>query len=82
MKLTPPELEANQYRVLDRLVHTELIPFVREYMKKRTPSAIAYILLNVVFFLLSIYCIVADIGLTIDTGAKISRWALGLVPPS
>lgn len=78
MKLTPSELEANQYQVQDRLVHTELIPFVREYMKKRTPSAIAYVLLNVVFFALSIYCIVADIGLTIDTGAKISRWALGL----
>lgn len=78
MKLSPPELEANHYRVQDQLVHTELIPFVRQFMKKRTPSAIAYVVLNVVFFGLSIYCIVADIGLTIDTGTKISRWCLGL----
>ncbi len=36
MKLKPDELEANGYVQEERLVHDELIPFVRKYIKKKT----------------------------------------------
>lgn len=47
MRLMPGELTAQGYVLLDSLAHMELIPFVRLYLKKRTPTSLFYTLSNV-----------------------------------
>lgn len=48
MKIRPEELTDNGYDLLDNLGHKELIPFVRTYLKKRTPISLFYTFSNVV----------------------------------
>ena len=48
MKIRPEELIENGYGLLDSLGHKELIPFVRTYLKKRTPISLFYTISNVV----------------------------------
>ena len=48
MKIRPEELTENGYVLLDSLGHKELIPFVRTYLKKRTPISLFYTISNVV----------------------------------
>ncbi|MES2796600.1 MAG: DUF3267 domain-containing protein [Bacteroidota bacterium] len=48
MKIKPEELLDNGYFLIDNLDHHELIPFVRKYLKKRTPFSIFYTLSNLV----------------------------------
>ncbi len=47
MQITPDELTASGYVLLDRLGHKELIPFVRTYLKKRTRYSFLYTIWNV-----------------------------------
>lgn len=49
MKIKPEELPSNGYEMLDQLGHNELIPFVRKYLKKRTPISIFYTCCNILF---------------------------------
>jgi hypothetical protein len=55
MKITPEELADNGYVLIDNLEHKELIPFVRTYLKKRTPILLFYTFCNVVFAGIIIY---------------------------
>lgn len=48
MKIRPEELTENGYVLIDSLGHKELIPFVRTYLKKRTPISLFYTVSNVV----------------------------------
>ena len=48
MKIKPEELTENGYLLLDKLGHKELIPFVRTYLKKRTPISLFYTFSNVI----------------------------------
>jgi hypothetical protein len=48
MKIRPEELADNGYVLLDNLGHKELIPFVRTYLKKRTPISLFYTFCNVI----------------------------------
>ncbi len=47
MKLKPEELTAQGYVLMDSLGHMELIPFVRLYLKKKTPGGLIYMLANI-----------------------------------
>lgn len=64
MKLDPNDLEAQGYVLMDRLDHQEIIPFVREYLRKPTWSAMGYTLVNVLILGLSLVLI----WLAIDAG--------------
>ena len=44
MKLKPGELKENNYRLLDSMDHSELIPFVKTYLNKRTFASTIYYL--------------------------------------
>ncbi|MBI1287315.1 MAG: DUF3267 domain-containing protein [Flavobacteriales bacterium] len=55
MKLTPEELEAQGYRLVDRLNHQEIVPFVQKGLKLKNRYSRAYVLLNLL--------IIAVIGL-------------------
>jgi hypothetical protein len=50
MKLKPEELEENGYILLDRMDHSELIPFVKMCLSKRTWFTMTYYLSTIVFF--------------------------------
>lgn len=57
MNLKPGELDGNGYILLDQMHHTELVPFVKKFISKRTwSSAIYYISMLVFFFLLMVIC--------------------------
>ncbi len=47
MKIKPEELADQGYDLMDDLGHKELIPFVRTYLKKRTPISSFYTFCNV-----------------------------------
>lgn len=48
MKITPEELESNNYVLLDHLGHKELIPFIKIYSKKKTVSSIFFTICSAV----------------------------------
>jgi hypothetical protein len=48
MNIKPEELGEKGYVLLDNLGHKDLIPFVRTYLKKRTPITLFYIISNVI----------------------------------
>jgi hypothetical protein len=47
MNLQPEQLSEHGYELMEELNHQEIIPFVRTYIKKRTPSAVLYMLGNI-----------------------------------
>jgi hypothetical protein len=47
MNIKPEELTNNGYVLIDELGHKELIPFVKTYLKKRTPISLFYTAINV-----------------------------------
>ena len=64
MKIDPNDLEAHGYVLMDRLDHQAIIPFVREYLRKPTWSAMGYTLANVLVLGLTLVMI----WLAIDSG--------------
>lgn len=50
MHLKPEQLESNDYVLLDRLEHMELIPFVRKYINTRTFFSTFYMVSNLLVF--------------------------------
>lgn len=46
MKIKPEELTENNYVLLDKLEHNELVPFVHTYIKKRTKYSVTYNIIN------------------------------------
>jgi hypothetical protein len=52
MTILPEELEKLGYTLLDKLEHSELIPFVQIYSKKKTKASIAFKLINLLFLVI------------------------------
>lgn len=50
MDIKPEDLEANDYVLMEKLEHMELIPFVRLYMSKWTRFGIIYTICNLLVF--------------------------------
>jgi hypothetical protein len=57
MRISPEELTKNGFTLLDKLEHSELMPFVVMYSKKKTFASYTYNFLNVSFLLLLIFLI-------------------------
>lgn len=57
MRISPEELTKNGFTLLDKLEHSELMPFVVMYSKKKTIVSYTYNFLNVAFLLLLIFLI-------------------------
>ena len=55
MKIRPEELDDNDYILLEKLDHKELILFVRTYLKKRTKYAMFYYFANLILFGLLVF---------------------------
>jgi len=47
MKLKPEDLTQQGYSLLDKLDHSELVPFVRMYIRKRTKFSVLYYFCNI-----------------------------------
>ena len=56
MTLSPESLPHNGFVLLDQLDHKELIPFVRTYLKKRTPSSVFFNVLNTIIVAIIVFC--------------------------
>lgn len=79
MKLTPDELAANGYVLLDKMGHKELIPFVRAYLKKRTKYAAFYYVSNLVLFGLVVFYFVEGYNLPgYSFGSRFTYFSYGL----
>lgn len=78
MNLTPEQLPSNGYILKDKLVHSELVPFIQLYMKKRTLSSIFYIAANIVSLGFIVFVSVISIqSEAVDFGDVISKVGLG-----
>lgn len=60
MNITPVELQEGNYELIDVLNHKDIVPFIRTYMKKRTIFSLAYVISNVVVFLLIVVIFVVN----------------------
>lgn len=69
MNLSPEELTDNGYILLDNLGHKELVPFVRTYLKKRTPISL--------FYKISNFIIVGIVGFWFWKNAQIDTFSVG-----
>jgi hypothetical protein len=81
MNLQPEQLSEHGYELMEELNHQEIIPFVRTYIKKRTPSAVLYMLGNIlggaalaVCYIM--YCIEGPISL--DTALTQTSMGIGI----
>jgi hypothetical protein len=58
MKLTPEELPANNYILIDKMDHLDIMPFVKANLRKKTFfSAMYYLSMFIPFGLLVFYCL-------------------------
>ncbi len=87
MNLTPADLAKNGYTLLDSLGHKDIVPFVKEYMHKRTRFSTFYWISNLIAFGLVVVWFWKDYGVegfTVDAGiahfAYGIAFAFGLVP--
>lgn len=55
MNILPDQLESSGFRQLDSLDHKELVPFIRNYLGKRTRTKYLYIMLNLLFLLTALF---------------------------
>jgi Putative zincin peptidase len=79
MKIRPDELTEKGYILLDTLVHKELVPFIRIYMKKRTKYSVFYYLSNIIIFGLAVYFFVDGYNLPDHKlGDRFTHFAYGL----
>ncbi|EIM74119.1 hypothetical protein A3SI_16545 [Nitritalea halalkaliphila LW7] len=57
MKITPENLAVEKYRLVEKLEHHELIPFVKNHLNKWSYVSITFYLINIAFLLLGILSI-------------------------
>ena len=57
MELKPEELREHGFKLLDSLDHQQLIPFVQQYLKKRTSISLIYTGINIFFVSFILYWI-------------------------
>ncbi|NIJ54563.1 DUF3267 domain-containing protein [Dyadobacter arcticus] len=65
MKLDPEQLSQTDFVLLDTLGHMEIVPFVQEYIKKRTRFSIFYMVINIVL----LACVGWYLGKNVGSGA-------------
>ena len=70
MKLKPEELAQHGYSLLDILEHTELVPFVRTYIRKRTIFSMIYYCCNIISVALIIFYFISFMELLVLALAK------------
>ncbi len=73
MKISPEELPANQYELLDTLDHALLAPFIRKYLKKPSFTSLFYYAANLALFGLAVYLFTWGYGA--DRPAAVDRFA-------
>lgn len=79
MKIRPEELTENGYVLIDKLVHKELVPFVRNYMKKLTKYSVFYYICNLIVFGMAGFFFVDGHKLSdYNLGDRFSHFAYGL----
>lgn len=79
MKLKPEELAQHGYSLLDKLEHTELVPFVRTYIRKRTIFSMIYYCCNIISVALIIFYFIKFHGTTgFSIGKGFSYLSYGL----
>ena len=61
MELPPHQLEALGFELLEKLPHSDLVPFIRKYMKRRTSPAILLHLFTIIFLGLTSYSFIAGL---------------------
>lgn len=60
MKLTPEELSAQQFVLMDQLDHDDIVPFIQQNLKKWTSYAVIYFIANMLSFGLAGFLLVRD----------------------
>lgn len=79
MKIKPEELSENGYFLLDELGHKELVPFIQNYMKKRTKYSVFYYVINFLIFGLVGYFFVKGYNLEdYSIGNRFTYFSYGL----
>ena len=79
MNIKPNELIENNYVLLDKLGHKELVPFIQTYMKKRTKYSVIFYLCNLAVFGLAGYFFMQGFNsLDYDLGNRFTQFAYGL----
>lgn len=79
MKIKPDELLENNYVLLGKLRHKELVPFIQTYIKKRTKYSVIYYLCNLIVFGLAGYFFVKGYSSAdYDPGDRFTHFAYGL----
>ena len=66
--LTPENLAENGYELKDKLIHSELLPFVQTYLRKKNSSTIVYFIINLLFFVNILWLIVNQFFLPASLG--------------
>ncbi len=79
MKIQPQELSQHNYVLLDKLEHKELVPFIREYMKKWTKYTLIYYVCNIIMFgLAGFYFVHGFDSPDYSIGNRFSFFSIGL----
>lgn len=79
MKIRPEELTENGYVLLEELGHKDLVPFIRNYMNKRTKYAVFYYLINFIAFALVGYLFIQGYHLpSYSFGDRFTYFSYGL----
>ena len=79
MKITPEELTNHGYAQLETLGHKELIPFVRIYLKKRTPISLFYTICNLAIAGINVFWFWKSYGTEgFDLGNAFTHFSYGL----
>jgi hypothetical protein len=60
IKIRPEELTEDDYVLLDKLEHNELIPFVKKYLNKKTYTSIFYYGINLILFFIAVVIFIFD----------------------
>ncbi len=79
MTLQPAELAEQNYVLIDKLHHNELVGFIQLYMKKRTTYVVFYYLANLLVFALAGYFFVEGYALPdYNVGERFTHFSIGL----
>ncbi len=79
MKIRPEELTNKGYTLLDNLGHKEIIPFVRTYLKKRTPISLFYTISNILIAGIIVFWFWKNYGTdNFDLGKSFTHFSYGL----
>lgn len=80
MQLTKHDLNSQDFELLEKLDHQELIPFIRQNLKQRSKTAIIFNGLNLIFFLIGLGLFAFDVHRNqLSIGDWLFRYSLGFL---